>query len=83
MSKSVENIKEDILNNFREIKADVGHVFNFRWFNQIYLTGLNPKEKKNVVDAVNQLIESGLVTHEERGGFLMLKLTEAGVDAIY
>ena len=57
MSRSVQDIKNDIFDMFREVNADVGHSFNFRWFSQVYMPSLNAKEKENLGVAVNELID--------------------------
>lgn len=80
MTKKSE-MAEWILNFFRDIKAEAGHVVMLRVIqNKLY--NLNPKEKELFYPVVNELIKNDYFTYEE-GQVQCFRLTEKGYKYIY
>lgn len=72
---------EWILDFFRRIKADAGHIVMMRNV-QNKLLDLNPRERDLFVPVAKELIANGYFTYEE-GTLQSLRLTQKGRDYIY
>lgn len=72
---------EWILDFFRSVKADAGHIVMMRNV-QNKLLDLNPRERDLFVPVANELIANGYFTYEE-GALQSLRLTQKGRDYIY
>ena len=82
MNKDKKMIKRDILDKFRDIKAEEDHILPHHWLESDYFKTLRPEEKKLFKKAVNELISKGLVENVKGAG-LNLKLTQKGADLIH
>lgn len=82
MNKDKKMIKRDILDKFRDIKAEEDHILPHHWLESDYFINLRPDEKKLFKKAINELISKGLVENVKGTG-LNLKLTQKGADLIY
>lgn len=83
MSKSKDDVRNDILGMFRKQRLDVGHVFDNKILTLVYMPKLNRKEQGFVNDVINSLIEEKIVNLEQRVGQEVLVLTEKGFNTIY
>lgn len=72
---------EWILDFFRRVNADAGHIVMMRNV-QNKLLELNPRERDLFVPVANELIANGYFTYEE-GTLQSLRLTQKGRDYIY
>lgn len=77
-----EDIAKEIMNQFAKENSKPNHVIQLRWITQVLIPRLNPKEQLLVNPAINDLVNDGLVTVEERSGQCLV-LTEKGFDLIY
>lgn len=78
-----KDISEKIMTRFAETNSKPNHVIDQRWINQSLLRNLNPKEQDLLNPAIDDLINEGLITIDERTGGQCLVLTEKGFDFIY
>jgi len=80
-----DNIKDGILNKFKEINAKENDVLPPRWVKLHFFPSLNPKEKDVFNDAVKELIKEGIIVvlKNNNGNFDNFKLTKKGLDKIY
>ena len=81
MMTSKKEMAEWILDFFRRVKADTGHVVMMRNV-QNKLLDLNPRERELFALVVNELIANGYFTYE-KGALQILRLTQKGRDYIY
>jgi predicted transcriptional regulator len=77
-----KEIANEIMNEFARTNSKPNHVIQQRWFTQVLARKLNPKEQELVNPAIQDLINSGLATSEDRHGWCLV-LTEQGFDEIY
>ena len=77
-----KEIADLILKQFAETNSKPNHIIQERWINQVLLRKLNPKEQNLLNPAINDLVNEGLITTEDRRGFCLV-LTEKGFDTIY
>jgi predicted transcriptional regulator len=82
MSKGKSDIKRDILSKFREVNAGPGRALPPSWLEIFYISGLNPKEKRLCEQAVNELVDDGLVLFKDDSRRVMI-ITERGVEKIF
>ena len=76
---AVEFVKNEILDYFRESKADVGHVLHANSFLHQRMTHWNPKQKESLEQGIEALISDNLIAQNNES----LALTKNGVDYIY
>lgn len=84
MSKStqaiyIQQIKQDILNKFKQDKGGVGHVLPNVWLEHIYLPQLSNHKRQCFPQALAELQAEGLLWRNT----LKLKLTKKGLDHLY
>lgn len=79
-SSPKEDVKNMILSWFKETNSKAGHTLDQRNFLHSIQLKLNPKQEEKINEAVNDLVEEGLVEINE---IKSIVLTEKGVDAIY
>jgi len=72
-----------IMNRFKETNSKVNHVIDQRWIMHGLYSKLNPKEQELLNPAIGDLINSDLISMDERAGGQCLVLTEKGFDFIY
>jgi len=72
------HIKNDILLEFKRLKAQSGQTLPEKWLTSVYFPTLTTAEKNAFNDAVHELIADGLV-EDLRG---TLKLTKKGADLL-
>jgi len=77
--KLIEKVKEDIIDCFRQSKADAGHTLPAKSFYHKYLMRYNPKEKEAFDDARDELSAEGIIEIKEGH----IYLTKTGLDIIY
>lgn len=81
MLKDIKAIKKDILDKFREIKAEEDDLLPESWLAEEYLSNLNSQEQKFFKQAVKELASQGLVKNLKTSA-LNLRLTEKGANLI-
>lgn len=79
MSKEIEFVKQQILKQFEQQKADAGHALNSRGFIMNEVNTWNPKQQDALNDGIAALESEGLIENKDGTPFL----TEKGVDYIY
>jgi len=77
-----EDISNLILRQFAETNSKPNHIIQERWINQVLFRQLNPKEQELLNPAINDLVNEGLITTDDKRGFCLV-LTEKGFDTIY
>ena len=77
------SVKEKILNKFVQQNSKPNEIIFPRWINKQFLPQLNPKEQDTYQDAVNELVNEGLIEVDKRAGGQALVLTKDGFDKIY
>jgi DNA-binding transcriptional regulator YhcF (GntR family) len=75
----ISQIKNDILDCFRDAKADVGHAFNKKGFGFKYAQKYNPKKASVLQQAFDELVAEGIIEAKNGKAFL----TAHGVETIY
>jgi len=81
MLKDIKEIKKDILDKFREIKAEEDDALPDGWLAQEYFESLNTYEQKIFKKALKELTSRGLVEYVQ-AHVMNLKLTEKGANLI-
>lgn len=71
------------MNRFKETNSKVNHVIDQRWLIHGLLNKLNPKEQELLNPAIGDLVDSNLISIDERAGGQCLVLTQTGFDFIY
>ncbi|NNF98254.1 MAG: hypothetical protein HKM93_02660 [Desulfobacteraceae bacterium] len=82
MPKDKKSIKKDILDKFREMDAEAGHVLPEGWLQDEYYTSLDAFDQKSFKQAVKELITKDLVVKVDKPQ-KTLKLTGKGADLIH
>lgn len=77
-----QEIANEIMNEFARTNSKPNHIIHQRWFTQVLVQKLNPKEQELIDPAIQDLINAGLATSEDRHGWCLV-LTEQGFDKIY
>ncbi|AZA88689.1 hypothetical protein EG349_18885 [Chryseobacterium shandongense] len=77
-----QEIANEIMNEFARTNSKPNHVIQQRWFTQVLSRKLNPKERELINPAIQDLINTGLATSEDRHGWCLV-LTEQGFEEIY
>ncbi|GHT68678.1 hypothetical protein AGMMS50239_34260 [Bacteroidia bacterium] len=77
-----QEIANEIMNEFARTNSKPNHIIQERWFNHVLAQKLNPKEQELINPAINDLIDAGLATTDNKVGFCLV-LTEKGFDKIY
>lgn len=80
---SINNIKNLIMQHFEETNSKPSHIIQERWITQTLVPSLNPKERELVNPAIQQLIDNGYITFENKNGMNCLVLTQTGYDTLY
>lgn len=80
--QTIEKIGSAIMGRFRETNSKPNHVVDNRWLTQILLPKLNPRERDYVDSAIEDLVQQGHITKENRHGFCLV-LTQTGYDQLY
>lgn len=78
--KDIANL---IMNRFKETNSRANHVIDQRWILHGLLNKLNPKEQELLNPAISDLVDSDLISIDERAGGQCLVLTETAFDYIY
>ena len=78
----IDKIYYDILNKMRNDNYKVDHILPKRWISLTYFFTLNPNEQLYLNDAINKLINDGLVYYTEKG-IGGIALTQKGFNFIY
>ena len=76
-------IAQLFLANFHRTNSKPNHIIDERWIRHTLMEQLNPKEQTLVNDAINELVEQGLVTTDNRNGAFCVVLTEKGFYHLY
>lgn len=76
-------IAQLFLTSFHRTNSKPNHIIDERWIRHTLMEQLNPKEQTLVNDAINELVQQGLVTTDNRNGAFCVVLTEKGFDHIY
>lgn len=78
----INKICSDILTKMKNDNYRVDYILSQRWITLTYVFTLNPNEQMYLYDAINKLINNGLVyyTNKVGGG---IALTQKGFDFIY
>lgn len=79
----IKKIQKLILNEFEARQSRAGHCIDQRWFLHQLLTSLNPAEKKYIEDAINNLVEQGIIICNPNDVLRFLVLTEKGYELLY
>lgn len=79
-SSPKDEVKDLILNWFKKMNSKAGHVMDQRNLLQSVSMKLNPKQDKVADEAINELVQDGLIEVKDNK---LLVLTEKGVDHIY
>jgi hypothetical protein len=77
-----QEIASVIMSEFARTNSKPNHIIQERWFTQVLSRRLNPKEQELINPAINDLVNAGLATTDDRHGFCLV-LTEKGFDEIY
>lgn len=80
---NTQEIAQLFLANFHRTNSKPNHIIDERWIRHTLMGQLNPKEQALVNDAINELVEQGFVTTDNRNGAFCVVLTEKGYDHIY
>jgi len=75
--KTVNDIQEIILDEFRKTQSRTGHIVMMRVFRFSVIPKLNPKEQDLFQEAANNLINQGILTFENTSPEC-LRLTQKG-----
>lgn len=78
----MNNYEEFIKNLFRQANCKIGHVLPMRTIRMTLIERLNPEEKKQCIESINNLIEEGFCTYE-KDVMECLRLTEKGYEGLY
>ncbi|MFZ4863967.1 hypothetical protein ACL9RF_17480 [Sphingobacterium sp. Mn56C] len=81
-SKNTEQIGKLVMNAFEKQHSKSGHIVMMRNINHNILQKLNPVEGNLFADAINSLIEQGLITYEQEP-VECLRLTYKGYEQLY
>jgi len=81
-SKTTEQIGKLVMDAFEKQHSKSGHIVMMRNINHSILQKLNPVEVNLFVDAVNNLINQGLITYEQEP-MECLRLTDKGYKELY
>jgi predicted transcriptional regulator len=79
----INKIGSAILFQFAKLNSKVNHIIDERWIHHNLMKTLNPKEQILVNEAINELVQQGLVTKDNRNGAFCVVLTEKGFNEIY
>lgn len=78
------NYREIVFDAFRRTNSRAGHILFMRTFRMGAMRRMNPEEQKEFVDALNAMINEGLITYENGdGGMDLIRLTDAGYKELY
>ena len=77
-----QEIANEIMREFARTNSKPNHIIQGRWFSQVFAQKLNPKEQELINPAINDLVNEGLATTDDKIGFCLV-LTEKGFDTIY
>jgi hypothetical protein len=77
-----KEIANAIMKQFADTNSKPNHIIQERWITQVLLRQLNPKEQEMLNPAINDLVNDGLITVEDRSGTCLV-LTQKGFDTIY
>lgn len=81
MTKSIKEIKRDILLKFKTIRGD-HYILSGLWLRREYLEKLTRFEKQLFETAVNELSAIGLIEYNQ-SAFSSLRLTAKGEDLLF
>ncbi|MCA8830313.1 hypothetical protein [Hymenobacter pini] len=79
---SIKRVKQLILEGFAKQRSKAGHGLDQRWLNFVLGPMLSPREVDVFEEAVQSLIEDGLI-EEGTSHMNVMTLTEKGFDTIY
>lgn len=74
-------MEELIMNEFSKTNSKPGNVIMMRTINLVLAKNMNPKQKDDVYNSLENLISKGYIIYEESPGFL--RLTEEGYKTLY
>ena len=80
--KTVKDIQEIILDQFRKTNSRAGHIVMMRVFHFSIIPKLNPKEQDLFQEAANDLINQGILEYEKSIPEC-LRLTDKGFENLY
>jgi len=80
--KTVKDIQEIILDQFRKTNSRAGHIVTMRVFHFSVIPKLNPKEQDLFQEAANDLINQGILEYEKSSPEC-LRLTDKGFENLY
>lgn len=85
MSKTVDDIVEDILAKFKELRKQRDDIDMLppRWIELVYSSKFSPEERGNLTLAIEQLVAGGLIINALEYAHNSLILTKAGRDRTY
>ncbi|MBQ9546382.1 MAG: hypothetical protein IJU90_03750 [Bacteroidales bacterium] len=79
-----EYCKDLIFNVFEKARARANHIVFMRTFRMGVMETMNPEERKNFIEALNEMISSGFIKYESGdGGMDLIRLTDSGYREIY
>jgi hypothetical protein len=78
----MEKIRNLIIERFRTQNSRPNHIIDSWAISNNILSELNPKEKDQFDNTAKEMVEEGLITEDNRGGYCLV-LTQQGYDYIF
>ena len=76
-------LQEKIFAELRRLNFEQGHIWRFQQYCNVFVQTLNPVEKREFPNVINELCDKGIFIEEPNGSVSIYRLTEKGEKALY